>query len=362
MLTAMGCRQRRMRLCERMRAAGIGRFALADPVHLRYFAGADFDPIGLASDLPAVLLIERDGRATLVRDRRAKFSAGPAQVDETIESDWYSGDDPAGGPRSLAIDECLRKLGVARLHDQFGDPLRTEIVTTIKELRRAKDADEVAAIRACVAAGEAGHAWARESVKPGMTELEIYAGVHAACERVAGQPVIVYGDFAVSPGPERTGGPPTARVLADSDLFILDFSVVIAGYRGDFTNTLAVGGHPSAEQSKLMDHCLSALQAGEAALRAGAKCQQVYDAVLGSFAAAGVAEYFGHHAGHGLGLTHPEAPFFVRRSTETLVAGDVVTLEPGLYVHGVGGMRFERNYLVTETGYEQLTHHDIGLM
>ena len=68
-----------------------------------------------------------------------------------------------------------------------------------------------------------------------------------------------------------------------------------------------------------------------------------------------------HHAGHGLGLTHPEAPFFVPKADETLLAGDVVTLEPGLYVADVGGIRIEHNYLVTGTGFERLSNHTIAL-
>ena len=64
---------------------------------------------------------------------------------------------------------------------------------------------------------------------------------------------------------------------------------------------------------------------------------------------------------HGLGLTHPEAPFIVRHATESLLAGDVVTLEPGLYIPGVGGIRIEHNYLVTPAGYERLSHHEITL-
>ncbi len=75
-----------------------------------------------------------------------------------------------------------------------------------------------------------------------------------------------------------------------------------------------------------------------------------------------MAEYFPHHAGHGLGLAHPEAPFFVREANEALVAGDVVTLEPGLYVDNIGGVRIERNYLITQTGFETLSGHEIGLV
>jgi Xaa-Pro aminopeptidase len=194
-----------------------------------------------------------------------------------------------------------------------------------------------------------------------MSELDVYRGVSSVCAQAAGQAVIVYGDFAVSPGPERRGGPPTARVLEPGDMFILDFSVVIAGYRSDFTNTLVVGRAPTPEQRRLCELCQGAMAAGERELRAGQLCQVVHDAVNGAFEEEGMAIYFGHHAGHGLGLTHPEAPFLVRHSTETLRAGDVITLEPGLYVPGVGGIRIEHNYLITEQGFERLSNHVIAL-
>ena len=87
----------------------------------------------------------------------------------------------------------------------------------------------------------------------------------------------------------------------------------------------------------------------------------MYGAVRDVFERAGVAEHFPHHAGHGLGLTHPEAPFFVRQADEALLAGDVVTLEPGLYVPGLGGIRIEHNYLVTAQGFDRLSNHTIAL-
>src|SRR5207245_6132966 len=134
------------------------------------------------------------------------------------------------------------------------------------------DPDEIAILRKCMRVTEVGHAWARENVKPGMTELDVYCGVAAACTRAAGQPVIVYGDFAVSPGPERRGGGPSDRVLEPGDLFILDYSVVIHGYRSDFTNTLVVGKGPTADQQRLLDLSLAAMAAGAQGLRAGPSC------------------------------------------------------------------------------------------
>jgi Xaa-Pro aminopeptidase len=228
-------------------------------------------------------------------------------------------------------------------------------------MRRQKDPDEVDQLRRCMHAGEAGHAWARANVRPGMTELEVYCGVNSACIRAAGHAVIVYGDFAVSPGPERRGGPPTERRLEPGDMMILDFSVVIGGYRSDFTNTLVVGRDPTPDQRRLYELCVRAMAAGEAELREGRPCLTVYGAVRDVFDRAGVGEHFPHHAGHGLGLTHPEAPYLVREANEVLLDGDVVTLEPGLYIAGVGGIRIEHNYLVTRTGYERLSNHTIAL-
>jgi Xaa-Pro aminopeptidase len=150
-------------------------------------------------------------------------------------------------------------------------------------------------------------------------------------------------------------------VLEPGDMLILDYSVVIGGYRSDFTNTLVVGREPTADQQRLYDLCCRAMASGERELRAGAGCRTVYAAVRDVFERAGVAEHFPHHAGHGLGLAHPEAPFLVRHADETLLAGDVVTLEPGLYISGIGGIRIEHNYLVTPEGYERLSNHAITL-
>jgi hypothetical protein len=363
MLTAEGCRRRRQRLWQQLDPWPEGdHLRLSDPIHLMYLANFHVDPFSLGAGFGGCLLLRRDGKAKLLHDDRLPKSVAQAHVEERTVVPWYDGQSPGRGPRQLALLQGVNPAHAGlRIHDRPGDPHAATIIQALAGLRRQKDPDEVDLLRRCMRATEAGHAWALAKVRPGLTELDVYCGVSAACTRAAGQAVIVYGDFAVSPGPERRGGPPTDRVLEPGDLLILDFSVVIAGYRSDFTNTLVVGRAPTADQRRLYYLCRQAMAAGEKELRGGRACRTVYDAVRDVFDRAELAQHFPHHAGHGLGLTHPEAPFFVRQADETLLAGDVVTLEPGLYVPGVGGIRIEHNYRVTEQGHERLSNHVIAL-
>jgi Xaa-Pro aminopeptidase len=363
MLSSEGCRRRRERLWQLLDPKPDSDYLLlSDPLHLMYLANFHVDPFSLGAGFRGYLLVRRDGHAKLIHENRLPHSVDQAHVDERRVVPWYDGQSPGHGPRQMAALSAVNPQGSGlRLHDRPGDPYAATLVGTLTAMRRQKQPDEIELLRQCMTATEAGHAWARANIRPGMTELDVYRGVNSACIATAGQAVIVYGDFAVSPGPERRGGGPTQRVLQAGDMFILDFSVVIAGYRSDFTNTLVVGKDPTKSQQELYDACMAAMAAGEKALRAGAACLTVYQAVRGAFEKVGMAEHFPHHAGHGLGLSHPEAPFIVRQADETLLAGDVVTLEPGLYVTGVGGIRIEHNYLITATGYERLSNHTIAL-
>jgi hypothetical protein len=363
MLTAEGCRRRRKRLWERLDPPPESdHLRLTDPVHLTYLANFFVDPFSLGAGFGGCLLLRSDGYGKLLHEDRLPDSVKEAHADEVVEVPWYDAQSPARGPRQLALLNATNPAGHGlRFHDRPGDPFAPQLTGTLAAMRRQKDSDEIAVLRQCMRAGEAGHAVAREIVKPGITELDVYLAVSTACQRQAGRAAIVYGDFAVCPGPERTGGPPTGRVLDPGDMLIVDFSVVLGGYRGDFTNTIVVGAKPNADQQRLYDLCMAAMAAGERELRAGRECRTVYGAVNDVFDRAGVAQHFPHHAGHGLGLTHPESPYIVRNSDQTLLAGDVVTLEPGLYVAGVGGIRIEHNYLVNDAGYERLSNHVIAL-
>jgi Xaa-Pro aminopeptidase len=363
MLSAEGCRQRRQRLWQQLDPRPDGdHLVLSDPAHLMYLANFSVDPISSSAGFRGYLILRNDGQAKLIYDNRIPRPADEAHVEDRRVVTWYDGQHPATGPRQLVPLAAVNPSGSGlRVHDRPGDPYAETLIRTITTMRRRKDPDEIELLRQCMRATDAGHAWARANVKPGMTELDVYCGVEAACVQAVGRPVVIYGDFAVSPGPERRGGGPTRRVLKPGDMFILDYSVVIDGYRSDFTNTLVVGAEPNADQKRLYDLSVAAMAAGEKELKAGAACLTVYQAVRAVFEKAGVADYFPHHAGHGLGLMHPEAPYLVRHADETLMAGDVVTLEPGLYVPNVGGLRIENNYLITATGYERLSNHAIAL-
>src|SRR5262249_54252541 len=172
----------------------------------------------------------------------------------------------------------------------------------------------------------------------------------------AGGAVLFMGDFAAGERVEHIGDAATQYVLRDGDLMICDLFPVVNGYRADYTATYCVGGKLSDRHKQLETALHEALAAGAAMPQPGSNCGDVYRAVKGGLAKHGFGDNFPHHAGHGLGLGHPDAPYFVPHSQETLVAGDVMTLEPGAYGPGFGA-RIEHNYLITGTGFERLSQH-----
>ncbi|MEZ6139908.1 MAG: Xaa-Pro peptidase family protein [Zavarzinella sp.] len=362
MLTKEGCEARRARLWNLLGKSWIlPEIVLSDPIHLRYFANFHVEPFHLGADFGGVLILRSNGENILISDTRLPAPTKQCHVDQHISLSWYDGQSPGKGPRRTFLTKEVQKYA-PRIDDGLLAPNAGLLYDTITQMRRQKDSDEITLLKKCMKLGEIGHAWALQHVQAGMTELDVYLGIFQAVAQHEGSAQVLYGDFAVSPGSARRGGPPTRQVLQNGDMLILDFSVVHFGYRCDFTNTIVVGGHPTADQMRLYDACTAAMQAGEAELRANAECQRVYDAVAGKLQEYGLQDYFPHHAGHGLGIQHPETPYFVKASSETLLAGDVVTLEPGVYVDGIGGIRIEHNYLITDAGFERLSNHEIKLV
>lgn len=382
MLTAAGCQARRQRLWSLV-SDDIEWLLVADPRHVHYLANFWVNPFSFSAGERGLLLLDRKHGATLLADNfTIRSAASPPDVNEVINQKWYDhkhaviNRDHAllAALQSVSARLVLRSglietealpVAAAQILDEWSPKFTLSDGATLggllRDMRRRKDSDELDLIRAAMRATDVGQARAREVIRPGISEWDMYREVQAAALEALGHPAIVYGDFrATNARIPKAGGLPTNYVLQNGDLFILDYAVVVEGYRSDFTNTLAVG-EPTAGQRELFDLCQAAMQSGEAALRGGVPAKAVFDAVARPFREAGRDQYFPHHAGHGLGLAHPEPPIIVAETTDTIETGDVITLEPGLYVEGIGGIRIEHNYLITDTGYERLSNHVIVL-
>jgi Xaa-Pro aminopeptidase len=373
MLTAAGSRQRLDRL--RKRLAGIGEWDAAVihlPQHLLYFANFFPRPTSLNLGSSSFLLIERDGPSTLFTDNWLK--PGPETAADGVEvSEWYTCQMDARNRAHAvggALHDRLRALRVRRLAAELGHlPASVsgaaaqllEIEPLIRSLREIKDPDELEAIRHGIRTAESAHAASRALLRPGLREIDYYAGLVEAATRAAGTPFIMMCDVASGPRAAEGGGAPTEKVLEAGELVILDLFPYVEGYRGDITNTLAVGGRPSREQEDLFALVLEGLGAAERLLRPGTPVRDLHRAIDQLFRRR-PGRSLGHHAGHAIGLGHPEAPEFVPGSDRTLAAGMVVTLEPGLYGEAWGGVRLEHDYLITEGGCERLSHHALGLI
>jgi Xaa-Pro aminopeptidase len=378
MLTSLGCETRRKRLFDRV--PNTDWIVISDPASLVYFASFCPSPFVFNSQGAAALLVlGRDGSAVLVADNVQEPFANAAFVTEVVAPVWYRCVESAGHRRSLLVESASKQVLVrdvkalgyeaascpaGLIESLVNTGLRsalTNVDPAVSDLRRRKDADEVVALRRAIGAAEVGFDAGLSGICPGMTELDVYRLICDAAQRAASCQVLVYGDFVSGPRCEQGGGPPSSRIIEPGDLVLLDFSVVIDGFRGDFANTFVCCGKATSRQRELFEACVDAMRFGEQALRSGVPAKEVDQAVRQRFKLRDLGQFFPHHTGHGIGLGHPEAPFLVPESSDTLEVGNVVTIEPGLYVPGVGGMRYERNYLITETGIETLTNHRITI-
>jgi Xaa-Pro aminopeptidase len=227
----------------------------------------------------------------------------------------------------------------------------------VDDLRVVKDDGEIARVEAAAAIASEALDRLRTRLHDGPTEAEFGIELDTEMRRLGASGPSFETIVAAGPNAAKPHHRPSDRRIAEGDLVVLDFGAKVDGYCSDMTRTVCIG-EPTAEQQRVLDVVTEAQAAGVAAVRAGAGCRAVDAVCRGIIADAGWADAFSHGTGHGVGLEIHEAPRLASSVDEaaTLVARSVVTVEPGVYLPGVGGVRIEDSVVVTEDGCRPLTH------
>jgi Xaa-Pro aminopeptidase len=222
------------------------------------------------------------------------------------------------------------------------------------ELRKIKNSEELLLMRKAGELTCEGMKAACETLKPGIKEYEVAAEIEYAMRRkgswgTAFETIVASGARSAFPH-----GGCTEREIRDGDLVIVDIGAAYQHYRSDMTRTF-VAGKPSEKQKRLYEIVKKAQEKAFQAIKTQAKAKAVDAAARKVIEEAGYGEYFVHGLGHGLGLEIHEPPTLSPQSKEKLATGNVLTIEPGIYIVGFGGIRIEDTVLVKEQGAEKFT-------
>jgi Xaa-Pro aminopeptidase len=353
-----GCRVRQRRLIDQMLAQDVELAIVTRHEQVQWLTGARCSPLAE----PAVALWP-DGHCLLV------FPNGPperAAVDDvaTYEGSWlatWRNDQRRASAQVLmkAIDDrpWPGRIGVefSCCGHHIAESLAGDVVDIepwLYRLRRRKEPDELALIGKAIAGTAAMYARAREVIRPGVTELEVYSQLQAAVTAEFGEPPTACGNDFQCGSP---GGPPRDRAAATGELYILDLGPAFRGYFADNCRTIAVDGRPTDAQAAAWQRLMEVFPLVERTVKPGVRCRELYQEVkslLDRYLPGG----FTHHLGHGIGLNPHEAPHVNPHWDDAFEPGDVFTIEPGLYAPALAaGLRLENNYCVTEEGVELLS-------
>jgi Xaa-Pro aminopeptidase len=232
----------------------------------------------------------------------------------------------------------------------------------VERLRVVKDAEEVAAIRAAAALAREAFVETLPAVRVGVSECEIAARLEAALRRRGSEwhpfPTIVASGPRSALPHARTG----RRVVERGDWLLLDFGAQVDGYCADLTRTVVVGARADERQRLVYEVVRQAQQRALTQVRAGQTGREADALARDLIAARGFGEAFGHSLGHGLGLEVHEAPRLAPTADAPLPAGAVVTIEPGIYLPGWGGVRLEDDVHLNADGPVLLSDNQVELV
>ncbi len=348
------------RLRARLAGASCDALLVTSLINVRYLTGF--------SGSAGMLLVTHDG-GLLVSDGRyrdqARQQLSDAGVEVTIE---------IGRPADqlAAIDRATKGIGRLGLEadiitwtgqQRLASSLQCvsaggSLVATrglVEELRIVKDAGELARIELAADIADVGLAQVKERLRDDLSELQFALDLDIEMRRRGADGVSFETIVAAGPNGALPHHAPSDRRIVPGELVVVDFGAEVDGYRSDMTRTLCVGGVAAPELLDVLDAVLVAQRAGVRAIRPGVSGGEVDDACRSSLQGAGYGELFVHGTGHGVGLEIHEAPAVAAGSTDILVEGAVVTVEPGAYISGVGGVRIEDTLVVTATGARALT-------
>ena len=225
----------------------------------------------------------------------------------------------------------------------------------VEKLRAVKDGDELARMTAAAELISSVFGTVVRLIRPGITELDVAAEIEYAIKHQGGSGTSFETIVASGPRSAWAHARPGRNLLRKSELVVLDHGAILRGYCSDLTRTVHLG-RASKRVKGLYGAVLEAQEAGKRAIRPGAKAGDVDKAARDSLRRRGLASYFTHSTGHGLGLEVHEMPRLGKGVETVLQEGMVLTVEPGVYIEGFGGIRIEDDVVVTAQGAVDLTN------
>jgi Xaa-Pro aminopeptidase len=339
-----------------MEREGVGALLLTHLPDVRWLCGFSGSNAALAVT-PKTAVLFTDGRYTVqakqeargARVMIAKTSAlkeACALLESLAKKTWF---DPEH--TTVAALDMMRSAVSGKIRRSFFAALHKPLVS---ELRMVKDAHELRLMEKAAALGDSIFNDLLPHIASGIPETDIAARLEfLAREKGAGgmsfDTIVASGERSAMPH-----GKASSQRVARNGFITLDFGVILNGYCSDMTRTVCVG-KLSKEQRAAYDAVLEAQQAGVAAVKPGATCAEVDESARAVLRKAGLARYFTHSTGHGVGLEIHEAPRLAAGQTLELKPGMMVTVEPGIYLAGKFGIRIEDMVAVTQRGNKVLT-------
>ncbi len=339
-------------LQERMAGANVDAFFTLAAPSLRYltgFTGEEGYLLALHDGMHLVV----DGRFTTQAQEECPW------MDTTLYTGHFSGSIAnllvAGHVHWLGFEkERVSFVQVEQMHAAFPSVTMVPTESVVEGMRIVKDGRELDIMRAAGHVADKAFNAMIGQLKAGMTENEMAALLEYEMRKAGAQctsfPTIV-GSGARGALPH---GIASDKVIQSGEVIVIDFGVNFEGYMSDCTRTVALGEQP-ADVLDVYAKLREAQQLGLDYIKAGVSSRSVDTVVRGKLGESGLAQYFTHGLGHGVGLEIHEAPRLSQGTDTVLEPGQVVTCEPGVYLPGRYGMRIEDSVIVTETGFESLT-------